>query len=158
MKSLKSLRIIAALAVILSMTGAMTGCSQQRESHRIPVKVLILPKFEVGEMSGDFPGEAQNFYEEYLAGGDMYDIAGIPDTNKLYYKNGVALCLARQGKVASAPNTSAVLSDERFDFSDAYVLSVGCGGSAEGYGIFGDVFVISGAVDYDLGHHADPRK
>ena len=109
-------------------------------------------------MSGDFPGEAQNFYEEYLAGGNTYDIAGIPDTNKLYYKNGVALCLTGQGKVASALNTSAVLSDERFDYSDAYVLSVGCGGSAEGYGIFGDVFVISGAVDYDLGHHTDPRE
>ena len=59
---------------------------------------------------------------------------------------------------AASVNTSAVLSDERFDFSDAYVLSVGCAGTAEGYGILGDVFVISAAVDFDLGHHADPRE
>lgn len=29
-----------------------------------------------------------------------------------------------QGKVNSAVNTSAVISDERFDFSDSYILSV----------------------------------
>ena len=46
----------------------------------------------------------------------------------------------------------------RFDFSDAYILSVGCGGVAEGYGVMGDVFVISAAVDFDLGHRADPRE
>lgn len=80
------------------------------------------------------------------------------DGNELYYKNGVALRLAGQGKVSAALNTSAVLSDSRFDFSEAYILSVGCGGAAEGYGIFGDVYVISAAADYDLGHHADPRE
>lgn len=78
----------------------------------VPVRILILPKFEMGEITGDFPGEAQFFYEEYLA----------------------------------------------FDFSDAYILSVGCGGSAEGYGIFGDVYVITASVGFDLGHHADPRE
>lgn len=122
------------------------------------VRVLILPKFEVDELSGDFPGEAQLFYEAYLSGGDVYDIDGCPEASKLYYKNGVAMCIVGQGKVNAAISTSAVLSDERFDFTDAYILDVGCGGAAEGYGILGDVFVISAAVDYDLGHHADPRE
>ncbi|MBR2264313.1 MAG: hypothetical protein IJ917_08245, partial [Firmicutes bacterium] len=122
------------------------------------VRVLILPKFEVDGLSGDFPGEAQLFYEAYLSGGDVYDIDGCPEASKLYYKNGVAMCIVGQGKVNAAISTSAVLSDERFDFTDAYILDVGCGGAAEGYGILGDVFVISAAVDYDLGHHADPRE
>lgn len=136
----------------------LTACSAQKIPQKNPVSVLILPKFEAGEMAGDFPGEAQYFYEEYLAGGDIYEIAGCPDTISLYYKDGIALCLAGQGKTASALNTAAVLSDERFDFSEAYVLSAGCGGSAEGYGIFGDVYVISAAADFDLGHRADPRE
>lgn len=142
---------IAVLAV------ALAGCSAQTGNSKIPVRILILPKFEVGEMSGDFPGEAQYFYEEYLAGGEKYEINGLSGTDDLYYKDGIALCLAGQGKVAAALSTSAVLSDERFDFSKAYILSVGCGGSAIGYGILGDVYVISAAVDYDLGHSADPR-
>ena len=29
------------------------------KDQKIPVKILILPKFEVGELTGDFPGEAQ---------------------------------------------------------------------------------------------------
>lgn len=135
-----------------------SGCSSQLKDQKIPVQILILPKFEIGELSGDFPGEAQYFYEEYLAGGDVFEIDGVPDTNKLYYKNGVALFLLGQGKVNAALSTSAVLSDKRFDFSDAYILCVGCGGTAKDYGIFGDVFVISAAVDFDLGHRADSRE
>ena len=99
-----------------------------------------------------------NVQDEYLAGGDSYQIDGCPGTIEVYYKDGVALCPVGQGKVTAALNTAAVLSDARFDFSEAYVLSVGCGGAAEGYGILGDVFVISAAVDFDLGHSADPRE
>ena len=158
MKSKIIKRIFAAFAAAALCIGMLTGCSPEQKNRKLPVQVLILPKFEVGEMEGDFPGEAQNFYEAYLSGGDVYEIGGCPDTNRLYYRDGIALFLAGQGKVASAINTSAVLSDERFDFSDAFILSVGCGGSAEGYGIFGDVFVISAAADFDLGHKADPRE
>ncbi len=140
------------------MIAVIAGCSSQPDNDKIPVKVLILPKFEVDEMEGDFPGEAQYFYEEYVAGGEVFDIEGCKESGKLYYRDGVALCLLGQGKVAAAISTTAILSDGRFDFSDAYILSVGCSGSAEGYGIPGDVFVISSAVDYDLGHQADPRE
>ena len=40
----------------------------------MPVKVLLLPRFEISEMSGDFPGEAQYYYEHYLTGADEYDV------------------------------------------------------------------------------------
>lgn len=151
-------KAVSASAAVLLTVCTLSGCSRTTGSKKIPVSVLILPKFEVGEMTGDFPGEAQLFYEEYLAGGDVYEIEGIPDPVTLYCRDGIALCLTGQGKVAAALNTSAVLSDPRFDFSDAYILSVGCGGSAEGYGIFGDVFIITSAVDFELGHRADPRE
>ena len=149
---------IAALAAILMLVGMLAGCVAQQKAQGIPVRVLILPKFEAGELTGDFPGEAQLFYETYLAGGEEYEINGHPEPGKLYYKDGVAMYLLGQGKVSAALNTTAVLSDPRFDFSDAYILPVGCGGSAEGYGIFGDVYVISAAADFDLGHRADARE
>lgn len=153
-----TIKRVVTLAVMILMIGISTGCSSKVSDQRNPVRVLILPKFEVGAMTGDFPGEAQCFYEEYLVGGDTYQINGSPGTIELYYKNGIALCLVGQGKVSAALNTAAVLSDTRFDFSDAYVLSVGCGGASEGYGILGDVYVISAAADFDLGHRADPRE
>ena len=110
----------------------------------ISIKVLILPKFENGEMTGDFPGEAQYYYDAYVKDGDEYDIIGGFEGNKLYVKDGVALYVTGMGKVNSAMSLQAILSDSRFDFSDAYVFS--------------DVYVITATVDYDLGHHADPRE
>ena len=157
-KSQKSRIMGIAIALILSIVFLLPGCAQQQKEKKIRVKVLILPKFEVGEISGDFPGEAQYFYEEYLAGGEEYEIIGSPESEKLYYKDGVAMFLLGQGKISAALSTAAVLSDERFDFSDAYIMCVGCGGAAKGYGVFGDVFVISAAVDFDLGHKADSRE
>ena len=148
---------IAAIAVLLAFL--LAGCySQKKEQEKIPIKVLILPKFEVGEMSGDFPGEAQLYYEEYVKGGDGDKLEHSIWDATLYVKDGVALCVAGEGKVSSTANTYAVLSDERFDFSDAYIISTGCAGSAAGYGVMGDVYIVTAAVDYDLGHTVDPRE
>ena len=151
-----SKKVLLVICILLTLVSA--GCSSQLKEKKIPVKVLILPKFEQGEIEGDFPGEAQLFYEEYLDDGDVYEIEGGPDAENLYYKDGVAMALLGQGKVNAALSVSAVLSDKRFDFSDAHILCVGCGGAAKGYGILGDVFVITAAVDFDLGNRADPRE
>ena len=141
----------------LAVSGCVFGSDADAPavSGRIPVKVLLLPKFEVGELSGDFPGEAQFHYENYLEGGDAYE---LPGGEKLYIKDGVALCVIGMGKVNSALSTMTILTDDRFDFSDAYVISTGCAGSSVGTTVMGDVFVITSAVDYDLGHHADGRE
>lgn len=49
---------ILALTVILLILLVLCGCSSQGKDQRLPVRVLLLPKFELGEMAGDFPGEA----------------------------------------------------------------------------------------------------
>ena len=121
------------------------------------IKVLILPKFEVDEMAGDFPGEAQYYYETYCQDGSEYEIRGGQAGNRLYVKDGIALYVTGMGKVNAAASLTALLCDSRFDFSDAYLLSTGCAGSSSDGTVMGDVFLITAAVDYDLGHHADPR-
>ncbi len=62
------------------------------------------------------------------------------------------------GKVNAAISTMALLSDARFDYSEAYIISVGCAGSCAENTVMGDVILASAAVDYDLGHHADARE
>ena len=146
------LMVMICAAVSASLAEQLNGAGSP-----LPVKALILPKFEIGEMVGDFPGEAQYYCEEYLADAEVYDVPdGAPDT-KLYYKDGVALCVLGMGKVNAALTTMAVLSDARIDYSQAYILSNGCAGSAIETTVMGDVFLITAAVDYDLGHHADGR-
>ena len=147
---------LAILAILAAATVVSTAEETTTQSLSLPVKVLLLPKFEVGEMIGDFPGEAQYYYEQYLIGADEYDVPHSP--YKLYYKDGVALSLLGMGKVNAALGTMAILSDSRFDWSQAYIISTGCAGSATGTTVMGDGFIISSAVDYDLGHHADARE
>ncbi len=148
--------IIFVMAVWMLMTLVQAEeASPAGEVFPLPVKVLLLPKFEIGEMSGDFPGEAQLYYEHYLDGAEEYDLPG--GASVLYYRDGVAMCLTGMGKVSAAISTMAVLSDSRFDFTDAFIISTGCAGSSAGTTVMGDVFVITSAVDYDLGHHADAR-
>ena len=42
------------------------------QGSKTPVRVLLLPKFELGEMEGDFPGEAQCYYMESV---DIFETA-----------------------------------------------------------------------------------
>ena len=83
MKLLKTQKLSIVLAAIMMIIAALSGCSSQLKDQSIHVKVLILPKFELDDIAGDFPGEAQYFYEEYLAGGDVYEIDGCAEENKL---------------------------------------------------------------------------
>ena len=160
---MKKIMMLTLALLITGMALFGTGITadakaESTSTEAIPVRVLILPKFEIGEMKGDFPGEAQYYYERYLDGAASYEIRDGQEGHLLYVKDGVALCMTGIGKVNAALCTAAVLSDQRFDFSDAYIISTGCAGSAEGSTVMGDMFVISTTVDYDLGHHADSRE
>ena len=128
--------------------------SAQSVAEKTEMKVLILPKFEIGQMAGDYPGEAQFYYEAYFDGAQVYE---LKDGNKLYVKDGIAMCVTGAGKVIAATSVMSVLTDPRFDFSNALIISTGCCGSVPETTVMGDVFLITAAVDYDLGHHADPR-
>ena len=148
--------LLMVLVFALAAAGTVSAAEEVAEQPLpLPVKVLLLPKFEVGEMAGDFPGEAQYYYEQYLMGAVEYDVPYSP--YKLYYKDGVTMCVLGMGKTNAALGTMAILSDTRFDWSEAYIISTGCAGSSAGNTVMGDVFLITSAVDYDLGHHADAR-
>ncbi len=104
----KTVVLFSSLLIIVSTLVAqpMSEVQSKRE-----VKVLILPKFEVGEMSGDFPGEAQYYFDAYVKNGEVYDIDGGFQGNKLYVKDGVALYVTGMGKVNTAVSLQPVLSE-----------------------------------------------
>ena len=152
----KIISLLLALALCLLLSVCVR--SQGGAEAAMPVKVLILPNFEVGELSGDYPGEAQYYYENYFDGCKAYDIDGNGIGPTLYYKDGLAMCVLGEGKVNCAADLTAILLDSRFDFGNAYVLTVGCGGGAYGRSVIGDVFLITGVADFDVGHRADIRE
>lgn len=157
----KTKRRISLLLLILAVAlciSVLSSCSSGTE--KTALKVIIIPKFEIGEMAGDFPGEAQLFYEEYCAGCDEEQIPNMPPTGHFYVNedNGVGLLVTGSGKTAAGLSLMAVLSSDMYDYSDAYIVSVGCGGGSSAQCMLGDVILVTAACDYDLGHHVDAHE
>lgn len=150
-KTLFTTLIILAIMVQSMM---LTSCASSAEK----IKVLILPKFEVGEMTGDDPGEAQFYYDEYCKDGEEYEIDLGSEKGTIYVKDGVMLFVCGMTKVNSALNVDTLLKDVRFDFSEAYIIGTGCAGAATGRSVMGDVCLASAIVDYDIGHRVDKSE
>lgn len=135
-----------------------SSCAASAE--KTALNVIIIPKFEIGEMSGDFPGEAQLFYEEYCAGCEEIEVPHMPPTGHFYVneETGVGILVTGSGKTAAGLSLTALLSSGLYDYSDAYIVSVGCGGGSAAFCSPGDVVLVTAACDYDLGHHVDAHE
>jgi purine nucleoside permease len=155
----KGLRLFIFFAILCSVIIIIiSSCSSA--DKKTALKVIIIPKFEIDEMTGDFPGEAQLFYEKYCEGCEETDIPHMPPTGHFYVneENGVGLLITGSGKTAAGLSLSAVLSSDLYDYSEAYIVSVGCGGGSETYCTLGDVILETAVCDYDLGHHVDAHE
>lgn len=134
--------------------------TETSESGTVRLKALIVPKMELGEMTGDFPGEAQLFYEKYCPGVEETEVPHMPDGSHFYMneENGVGILVTDSSKTAASLSMMALFADERYDHSDATIVSVGCAGGSKGYSRPGDVVLITAVCDNDLGHSVDVRE
>lgn len=162
----KRIRMMAMMTVLLMVLRA-TACSgvsgnpftgtvvYADDAESIPVKVLMIPKFEIDDVEGDFPGEAQLFYEHYCSGCKEIDIPNTTPSSHFYFngENGVGLLLTGTGKTAAGLSLMSLLSWDAYDFSDAMIVSVGCAGGNTGLCTYGDVVLVTAACDLQLGHH-----
>ena len=150
--------VLIILFTFLLCVSVLSSCSTEPE--KTDLRVIVIPKFEIGEMAGDFPGEAQLFYEKYCADCEETEIPNMPPTGHFYVneENGVAMLVTGSGKTAAGLALMAVLSSDMYDFSDTYIVSVGCGGGSAAYCMLGDVILVTAACDYDLGHHVDAHE
>lgn len=150
------------ICMFLSITVLLcsAACGADKNTAPVKIKALIIPKFEIGEMSGDDIGEAQLFYEKYCPQKQETKLPNLPETAHFYLneETGAAILVTGSGKTACALAMTAVLSDKNYDFSDAYIVSVGCAGGSAGYCTLGDIVLVTGACDNELGHTADIRE
>lgn len=156
---MKRKKFVAFTCVILLLfVFFMSACG--KKDAKTKVRVLIVPKFEIGEITGDFPGEAQLFYEYYCAGCEEIAIAHTTPTAHFYLKeeSGVGLLITGSGKTAAGLSLMSLLSDDTYDFSDTIIVSVGCSGGNTGFARFGDVVLVTAACDLELGHHTDKAE
>ena len=151
----KIFRLILGLLLCLSVLSSASAASPKPA-----LRAIIIPKIEIGEMTGDFPGETQLFYEQYCAGCNETEIPHTPPTTHFYVNeaDGVGILVTGSGKTAAALSLMALLDSERYDCTDAYIVSVGCAGGSAETCTLGDVILVTAVCDYDLGHHVDAHE
>jgi purine nucleoside permease len=122
----------------------------------IPVKVVVVAMFEVGQDTGDQPGELQYWVER-----DHLDrIYPLPAGYHSVRMNadGEMAVLTGQGTAHAAATIMALGLDPRFDLTHAYWLIAGIAGGSPDRISLGSAAWARWVVDGDLGYEIDPRE
>lgn len=145
---------IAALLLACLPVSAQT--STQISPARIPVKVVVVTMFEIGNDTGDVPGEFQHWVE----GEHLTHRFALPAAyhDALMNDDGVLGIVTGIGTARAAATIMALGSDARFDLSHAYWLIAGIGGIDPQMGSLGSAVWSDWIVDGDIAHEIDPRE
>jgi purine nucleoside permease len=143
-----------ALPFILALAGAFalfSAIAAEAATAPVKVKVFVAAMFEIGKNTGDRAGEFQHWYERYWINSAPIEIRGA--LNPVYCNaDGVCGAVLGMGKVASSSSMQAILLNLQLDFSQAYYILSGVGGTPPSRGTIGEVVWATWLVDYDLGH------
>lgn len=122
----------------------------------IPVKVVVVAMFEVGQDTGDAPGELQYWVER-----DHLDrVFPLPAGYHAVRMNnaGEMAVLTGQGTAHAAATIMALGLDPRFDLSHAYWIIAGIAGGSPERVSLGSAAWARWIVDADLGYEIDARE
>jgi purine nucleoside permease len=135
----------------------MTLDASHAAQKSIAVKVVVVTMFEVGEDTGDRPGEFQNWVEQLplpekiLFPQGFRDLRYNPDKAVLGIVTGI-------GTARAAASIMALGMDPRFDLSRAYWLVAGIAGVNPNEASVGSAAWAEWVIDGDLGFEIDPRE
>ena len=145
------LRRFALLLLLVSITEIAAA-----KPRPIPVKVVIVAMFEVGEDTGDQPGELQYWVErDHLD--RVYPAPAAYHAVRMNNKGEMAI-LTGQGTAHAAATVMAVGLDPRFDFSHAYWIVAGIAGGSPDRISLGSAAWARYVVDGDLAYEIDARE
>ncbi len=145
--------ILPSLPFIVFVTNGLSCAAAPR---RIPVKVVVVAMFEVGQDTGDAPGELQYWVER-----DHLDrVFPLPAAyhDVRMNRDGEMAVLTGQGTAHAAATIMAVGLDPRFDFSHAYWIIAGIAGGSPDHVSLGSAMWARWVVDGDLGYEIDARE
>jgi purine nucleoside permease len=144
MRRLISFAIFLAAAVTLAQT------------KPIPVKVVVVAMFEVGEDTGDAPGELQYWVErDHLD--HVYPLTAGYHAVRMN-DAGEMVALTGQGTAHAASTIMALGLDPRFDLTHAYWIVAGIAGGDPARVSLGSAAWARWVVDGDLGYEIDARE
>jgi purine nucleoside permease len=137
-------------------SGAAFAKPRPIQSQPIQVKVVVVAMFEVGNDTGDGPGELQYWVER----DHLERVYAMPDAYHAVRMNdrGEMAVLTGQGTAHAASTIMAVGLDPRFDFSHAYWIVAGIAGGTPDRISLGSAAWARWVVDGDLGYEIDARE
>lgn len=145
------LKIQLILATILMAASAPAFAEEP-----IPVKVVVLAMFEMGEITGDRPGELQFWAERE----NLEIVLPFPmgRTDLLMSEEGLMVALTGGGVTHAATTITALGMDPRFDFSKTYWIIAGIAGADPEDASLGTAAWAKWVVDGDLLYELDARE
>lgn len=142
-------RVLVLIAALLAPWPALA------QDKPVPVKVVVLTMFEVGQLTGDVAGEFQLWAERYPFT-EQIAVPGIEHPVRVS-KDGVVLVLAGMN-ARSRQSVTALALDPRFDTKKAYWLIAGIAGVDPKSGPIGSAAWARWVVDADAAHEMDDRE
>lgn len=126
------------------------------KTEPIPVKVCVLAMYEIGDASGDTPGELQFWVErENLEHAYPFPMGR---TDIRMSNDGLMVALTGGGVTHAATTITALGLDPRFDFSDTYWIIAGIAGADPLDASLGTAAWAKWVVDGDLLYELDARE
>jgi purine nucleoside permease len=142
---------IACFAMLFALTLPIDAAPKP-----IAVKVVVVAMFEIGQDTGDQPGELQYWVErDHLD--QVYPLPAGYHAARMN-SNGEMAILTGPGTAHAAATIMALGLDPRFDFSHAYWLIAGIAGGSPDRISLGSAAWARWVVDGDLGYEIDPRE
>ncbi len=144
------------LSLLLLLAAGSSAAAQNAAPPRIPVKVVVVSMFEIGNDTGDTPGEFQHWVE----GEGLNRRFPLPSAyhDALMNDDGVLGIVTGIGTARAAATIMALGSDPRFDLTHAYWLIAGIGGIDPKQGSLASAVWSDWIVDGDIAHEIDPRE
>ncbi|MBN8429411.1 purine nucleoside permease [Microbulbifer salipaludis] len=158
-KALCQSHLSRTLLVLLALL-TVTGCGKNAAgpvTAPIPVKVVVVNMFEIGEDEGDTAGEFQLWKERQ----QLSQRFAFPQSHHDLFLNpetGVLGMVTGMGTNKSASAVMALGLDPRFDLSKAYWLVAGISGFDPADASIGSAAWAEWLVDGDLMHEIDSRE
>lgn len=135
---------------------AVLGSPALARTRPIAVKVVVVTMFEVGQDTGDVPGELQAWVErDHLD--RVYPLPAGYHSVRMNSRGEMAVLTGR-GTANAAATIMALGLDPRFDLRHAYWLVAGIAGATPERASLGSAAWARWVVDGDLGYEIDARE
>src|SRR5919106_5378288 len=159
MRQLLSRWAVRPLAFAAAMAVGQSGpaLGQTPGSAPLPIKVVIVTMFELGEDQGDRPGEFQTWVERLPLPESLPFPQGYRHL-RINREKGVLGIVTGIGTARSAASIMALGMDPRFDLRRAYWLVAGIAGADPNDMSIGSAAWAEWVIDGGLAHQIDARE